>query len=183
MKQTTIEKQYTIRLRDAVARNPFVRMAAPVTAEFGADEHIAIVGPNGAGKSLLVDMLTGKHLLREGTLDYDFRREQLKRLLSALREWQKPLCEALWHDLHKSEQEAILTELSIVEGEVKNHLKHLKKWMKSESRPTPLKMFPSRSRIVSEPLGQSLIIAPGTTPCSCCSTRWWVGYRQDVGQF
>lgn len=73
MKQITMEKQYTIRLRDAVARNPFVRMAAPVTAEFGADEHIAIVGPNGAGKSLLVDMLTGKHMLREGTLDYDFR--------------------------------------------------------------------------------------------------------------
>ena len=98
------------------------------------------------------------------TLDYDFRREQLQRLLSALKEWQKPLCEALWHDLHKSEQEAILTELSIVEGEVKNHLKHLKKWMKTECRPTPLKMFPSRSRIVSEPLGQSLIIAPWNYP-------------------
>jgi molybdate transport system ATP-binding protein len=68
-----MEKQYTIRLRDAVARNPFVRMAAPATAELAAGEHIAIVGPNGAGKSLLVDMLTGKFLLREGTLDYDFR--------------------------------------------------------------------------------------------------------------
>ena len=98
------------------------------------------------------------------TLDYNFRREQLERLLSALKEWQKPLCEALWHDLHKSEQEAILTELSIVEGEVKNHLKHLRKWMKTECRTTPLKMFPSRSRIVSEPLGQSLIIAPWNYP-------------------
>ena len=98
------------------------------------------------------------------TLDYNFRREQLERLQKALKEWQKPLCEALWHDLHKSEQEAILTELSIVEGEVKNHLKHLRKWMKTECRPTPLKMFPSRSRIVSEPLGQSLIIAPWNYP-------------------
>ena len=98
------------------------------------------------------------------TLDYNFRREQLERLQKALKEWQKPLCEALWHDLHKSEQEAILTELSIVEGEVKNHLKHLRKWMKTECRTTPLKMFPSRSRIVSEPLGQSLIIAPWNYP-------------------
>ena len=68
-----MEQQYTISLRDAVARNPFVRLSSPATVTFGAQEHIAIVGANGAGKSLLVDMLTGKYLLREGTLEYDFR--------------------------------------------------------------------------------------------------------------
>lgn len=98
------------------------------------------------------------------TLDYEFRREQLMRLQQALKQWQKPLCEALWADLHKSEQEAILTELSIVEGEVRNHLGHLKRWMKRESHSTPLKMFPSRSYVVSEPLGSSLIIAPWNYP-------------------
>ena len=60
------------------------------------------------------------------TRNYDFRRRQLKRLLQALKAREQPLCKALWHDLHKSEQEAILTELSIVQGEVKNHLRHLK---------------------------------------------------------
>lgn len=98
------------------------------------------------------------------TLDYEFRREQLLRLQRALGEWQKPLCEALWQDLHKSEQEAVLTELSIVEGEVKNHLRHLKRWMRRESHSTPLKMSPSRSYVVSEPLGLSLIIAPWNYP-------------------
>jgi aldehyde dehydrogenase (NAD+) len=98
------------------------------------------------------------------TLDYDFRVKQLKALGAALRKWQKPLCEALWHDLHKSEQEAILTELSIVEGEVRNHLRHLKSWMKRQRRSTPLKMTPSHSHIVSEPLGQSLIISPWNYP-------------------
>lgn len=68
-----MEKQYTIELRDAVARNPFVRMNAPASAALSSDEHIAIVGANGSGKSLLVDMLTGKYLLREGSLQYDFR--------------------------------------------------------------------------------------------------------------
>lgn len=68
-----MEQQYTINLREAVARNPFVRLNSPATVTFGADEHIAIVGANGAGKSLLVDMLTGKYLLREGRLEYDFR--------------------------------------------------------------------------------------------------------------
>ncbi|MBR7130318.1 MAG: aldehyde dehydrogenase family protein, partial [Tidjanibacter sp.] len=63
------------------------------------------------------------------TLPYEFRRRQLKRLLEALTEWEKPLCEALWEDLHKSPQEAILTELSIVRGEIRNHLRHLRRWM------------------------------------------------------
>ena len=90
------------------------------------------------------------------TLEYEFRRKQLQRLAKALKEWHKPLCEALWHDLHKSEQEAVLTETSIVAGEVKNHLKHLKRWMRVERCSTPLKMMPSRSRIISEPLGSEI---------------------------
>ena len=59
------------------------------------------------------------------TLSFKFRKEQLKKLNDALKEWEKPLCDALWKDLHKSAEEAILTELSIVAGEVKNHIKHL----------------------------------------------------------
>ncbi len=98
------------------------------------------------------------------TLNRGFRKKQLHRLLEALEKWRKPLLEALWHDLHKSEQEAVMTELSIVEGEIKNHLHNLKGWMKTERRSTPLKMMPSRSRIVSEPLGQSLIISPWNYP-------------------
>ena len=98
------------------------------------------------------------------TLTYKFRKEQLKKLQRALNEWEKPLCEALWKDLHKSAEEAILTELSIVAGEVKNHLSHLRKWMKSRSACTPLKMMPSRSRVVSEPLGNALIISPWNYP-------------------
>ena len=66
------------------------------------------------------------------TLSYEFRREQLEKLLKVLKECRAPLCKALWVDLHKSEQEAVLTELSIVEGEIKNHLLHLKRWMRPE---------------------------------------------------
>ena len=65
--------QQTIRLTAGVTRNPLVRLVAPASVAFGADEHIAIVGPNGAGKSLLVGMLTGEYPLREGRLEYDFR--------------------------------------------------------------------------------------------------------------
>lgn len=98
------------------------------------------------------------------TLPYSFRKEQLKRLLDALDEWEQPLCDALWKDLHKSRQEAILTELSIVRTEIRNHLRHLRRWMRPTPLHTPLKMAPSRSRVITEPLGTSLIIAPWNYP-------------------
>lgn len=98
------------------------------------------------------------------TLDRKFRKEQLKKLQQALLKWEKPLCDALWADLHKSAEEAIMTELSIVSGEIKNHLSHLRCWMKSRRVSTPLKMMPSCSRIVSEPLGCSLIMSPWNYP-------------------
>ena len=67
------EQSYIIRLTEAVARHPQVRLAAPAGLELRPGEHVAIVGPNGAGKSLLVDMLTGKYPLLSGSVEYDFR--------------------------------------------------------------------------------------------------------------
>ena len=65
--------QHTITLNQAIARNPQLRLAAPVNLQFNDGEQLAIVGPNGAGKSLLVDLLTGKLPLLEGFPEYDFR--------------------------------------------------------------------------------------------------------------
>lgn len=65
-------QQHTIQLVQAVARDPQVRLAEPVTLGLGKGEHIALVGPNGSGKSLLVDLLTGRYPLMEGTPQYDF---------------------------------------------------------------------------------------------------------------
>lgn len=111
-------------------------------------------------------LVTGqREFFRSGaTLGIDFRRKQLRTFEIALKQWEKPLLDALWQDLHKSAEEAVLTELSIVVGEVHNHLRNLKSWMRSEKRSTPLKMMPSRSRVVNEPLGCSLIISPWNYP-------------------
>ena len=98
------------------------------------------------------------------TLDINFRRQMLKKLQTALAKWEKPLADALWTDLHKSYEEAYLTELSIVKGEIANHIRHIGKWSRRKRKPTPIKMFPSRSYIVSEPLGNTLIIAPWNYP-------------------
>ncbi len=98
------------------------------------------------------------------TLDIRFRKDMLRRFAAALKKWEKPLCDALWTDLHKSYEEAYLTELSIVASEVKAHLRHVSGWARRERRPSPLKLFPSRSYVVKEPLGNALIVSPWNYP-------------------
>lgn len=100
----------------------------------------------------------------EATLDIAFRKEMLRRLLYAIKKWEKQLYKALYTDLHKSEEEAFLTEVSIVTGEIKNHLKHLSKWSRPVRRCSPVTIMPSSSRILTEPLGNTLIVAPWNYP-------------------
>lgn len=98
------------------------------------------------------------------TLDVDFRRKMLKKFLQAMEKWEQRLADALWTDLHKSYEEAYLTEISIVKGEIKNHISHVRKWAKRSKRCSPLKLFPSRSYVVKEPLGTALIVSPWNYP-------------------
>lgn len=106
-----------------------------------------------------------KRSFRSGaTLDVRRRKANLLALRTALKKWEKPLADALWADLHKSYEEAYLTEISIVLSEIDNHIRNLQRWTRPQRKRTPLKMFPSRSEIISEPLGNALIIAPWNYP-------------------
>ena len=106
-----------------------------------------------------------KQFFRSGaTLPLCFRRQMLRKLSDAMHQYEKPLAEALWTDLHKSYEEAYLTELSIVYGEIRNHLRHLRHWAKPERKSSPLAIMPASSRIIKEPLGNTLIIAPWNYP-------------------
>ena len=110
-------------------------------------------------------LLQQRAYFRSGTtLPLSFRKQMLNRLAKAMHQYEKPLAEALWIDLHKSYEEAYLTELSIVYGEIHNHLKHLRCWAKPERKSSPLAIMPASSRIVKEPLGNALIIAPWNYP-------------------
>ena len=98
------------------------------------------------------------------TLDIKFRKEMLLNLLSSIEKWEDRLAEALWTDLHKSYEEAYLTEISIVKTEIRTHLRKVSGWARRKKVHSPLKLFPSRSYIVKEPLGNSLIISPWNYP-------------------
>ena len=110
-------------------------------------------------------LLSQRQFFRTGTtLSVKFRKEQLRKLKSALKVFEKPLADALWTDLHKSYQEAYLTEIGLVKAEIKEHLHHVGRWARRQRKCSPLTLFPASSYIVSEPLGQALIVSPWNYP-------------------
>lgn len=98
------------------------------------------------------------------TKDVSFRLTQLRKLKKVILQYQTQIEAALWEDLHKSPEEAYITEISIVTGEIDNHIKHLKKWVAPKRVATPIHLLPSSSKILSEPLGVALIVAPWNYP-------------------
>lgn len=98
------------------------------------------------------------------TKDINFRIENLKKFKASILKYESKISNALWVDLHKSVEEAYLTEISIVLQEIDNHLKHLKRWAKPKRVKTPLQLLPSSCKIFYEPLGVALIIAPWNYP-------------------
>ena len=98
------------------------------------------------------------------TRDIAFRREMLDRFDKGLRKWDDALCDALWKDLHKSRQEAFMTEIGLVYGEIGDAWRSLRKWTRRRRVSTPLTIFPSKSYIIREPLGCTLIVSPWNYP-------------------
>src|SRR5512145_1437116 len=98
------------------------------------------------------------------TKTIDFRIRNLKKFRSAILHNEGKIAAALRADLHKSYEEAYLTEISLVLGEINNHLKHIKRWAKPKRIKTPLVLMPSHCRLLQEPLGVALIIAPWNYP-------------------
>ena len=94
----------------------------------------------------------------------DYRLDMLRRLRGAIVRYEQRLCDALYSDLHKSYEEAYLTEISIILGEIDNFLKNLPRWAAPSKKKTPFKLFSSKSCVVTEPLGVALIIAPWNYP-------------------
>ncbi|MCQ2145765.1 MAG: aldehyde dehydrogenase family protein [Bacteroidales bacterium] len=98
------------------------------------------------------------------TRDVKFRKQQLSKFLAAMEKYEKEIADALWTDLHKSYEEAYITEIALVKAEIKNHLRHVDKWARREWKKTPITMVPASSYIVKEPLGTALIVSPWNYP-------------------
>ena len=93
-----------------------------------------------------------------------FRIKMLKRLSCAIKEYEPALFRALKLDLAKPEFEAYASEIGFVLADIDHTLAKLPKWYRDKSVASPLLHFPARSKIVSEPLGLTLIIGPWNYP-------------------
>ena len=98
------------------------------------------------------------------TRDPKWRRQQLLKLNDSLKKHQQALLDALWTDLHKCEEEAFITEIGLVYGEIGDAVRHVRSWSRRRIKATPLTVLPSASYIVREPLGCSLIVSPWNYP-------------------
>ena len=71
---------------------------------------------------------------------------------------------ALWSDYQKPPAEVDLSEIYPVIGEARHARRHLRSWMKPRRVATPLALLGSRSSILYEPKGVTLIISPWNFP-------------------
>lgn len=93
-----------------------------------------------------------------------WRRAQLDGLARMLRENAGRIEHALWQDLRKSPTEARLTETGILQEEIAYVRRRLARWARPRRVGLPLTLQPASARIVPEPLGVVLIIAPWNYP-------------------
>ncbi|WNG47185.1 aldehyde dehydrogenase family protein [Archangium minus] len=98
------------------------------------------------------------------TLPLQWRREQLQALDRAARKYEAEILAALKADLSKSPEEAYLTEVGNIYGEIKNALKNVKAWMEPRRGSAPLIIQPARAYQYADPLGVTLIISPWNYP-------------------
>jgi aldehyde dehydrogenase (NAD+) len=98
------------------------------------------------------------------TRDYTFRKQQLKKLYTAIKMYESLIKEALYKDLNKSSFEAYATEIGFTLHSIRKTQKHLKKWMQLRKEKTPYYHLFTKSYIKPEPLGQVLIIGPFNYP-------------------
>lgn len=98
------------------------------------------------------------------TLSPDFRIARLRELRELILRNEQAIYKALYADLRKLPEEVWLTEIGLVLAEIDLAVSKLKTWMRPERKRTNLLNFPSRSRVMHEPLGVLLIIAPWNYP-------------------
>ena len=89
---------------------------------------------------------------------------QLKHLRKSISNHEAELLGALKKDLGKSNYEGFLTEIGVTYQEIDFHIKHVKQWSAHRRITTPWFLLPSRSKLIPEPYGQVLIIAPWNYP-------------------
>ncbi|WP_280141369.1 MULTISPECIES: aldehyde dehydrogenase [unclassified Bacillus (in: firmicutes)] len=98
------------------------------------------------------------------TREIDERKKQLRALYESIQRYESEIFEALKLDLNKSEHESYTTEIGYTLKEISFMIKNLSKWSKPKRVKTAMTHIGSKGKIIPEPYGVTLIIAPWNYP-------------------
>ena len=105
-----------------------------------------------------------KFFFSRETLSLEFRLQQLDKLAHSIMANIDTLLTAFKSDFNKCEYAVFTTEVGLVLEEIKFMKKNLKKFMKGKKVKGGITNFPSKAKIIPEPLGQVLIMSPWNYP-------------------
>ncbi|MFK8026356.1 MAG: aldehyde dehydrogenase family protein [Ilumatobacter sp.] len=119
-----------------------------------------------ASETSVADVVAGvrRGYERDLTRPLAWRRRQLEAMASMLRDNADALLEALASDLHKPRTEGWTTEIGFTLADIDYQLAHLEKWAAPRKVSVPMAYQPAKARIVPQPKGVVLIIAPWNYP-------------------
>ncbi len=98
------------------------------------------------------------------TLSIDFRIAQLKKLKTAVEEYEPQIAKALKADLGKSDYESFMCETGMVKSEIGYMSRNVKRLAKAKTVVTPLAQFHSKSYTLPSPYGCTLVMSPWNYP-------------------
>jgi len=92
------------------------------------------------------------------------RKAKLKSILKWIRKNEAEILEAVYNDFRKPPELAMVSEIKPIVQEIKKSLVYIRDWERPIKVKAPLYLLGSRSKILKEPKGDCLIIAPWNFP-------------------
>ena len=119
-----------------------------------------------ASHDVIIDtVLKQRQFFESGTTkSLAFRLEHLMKLQRVIKQMEQEIAGALFADLHKSSEEAYLTEIGIVLHELRLMIRNLPKYAKNKRVKSGIAQMPAVSFLSPEPYGVCLVMSPWNYP-------------------
>lgn len=102
---------------------------------------------------------------KEQGLAYQRRMQLLDKLATALVDWETRLADAVSEDFgNRSRHETAMAEIFVALSGIRHMQKHLRHWMRPESRGTSWVFMPAKNRVIYQPLGIVGVMGPWNYP-------------------